>query len=260
MANLAGITQRLRIVLSALTRASAQLPIPIQDSTYYDAVRVGGDGAGVAVACADLFNVLDPCLPDGVVSKPSSLHRFSHLCRDRSADKNACEPDVGRLLYQLVRLIRPACAIEVGVYKGAASCHIAQALKENAMKTQLHLVDISEAFLDITRRQLQAFGLDDYAVFHCADAADITDREELPQAEFIFLDAQNSEKSVERYLNNFLPLVKPGGFLLLHNTILWNGARTNANRLTLDMPGAVLTLATSGGSGISVVRKGGSVA
>lgn len=245
----------MRIISAALTARSSQLPVPIEDSTYYDAVRVSDDGSGVPAANANLFSVLAPYLHDRSLVDENGLARFDHLCRRSPDNKNSCERDVGHLLYRLVRMTRPARVIEVGVYRGAASCFIAEALTMIGAPAEYHLVDLSQAFLDVTRDQLRSFGLADGLAFHCGDAPELASAGRLPAADLVYLDADRSDAAAARHVQAFWSLVKPCGLLILHDSILWNGARRHANQLAGRFPDAVSTLATSGGSGITIARK-----
>jgi predicted O-methyltransferase YrrM len=257
MPSFSGLTHRLRIIVSALFCPSSKLPIPIEDSTYYDTARpLSVDDTTIPMANADFFSVLGGSLLADVDPRNAGLERFGSLCRRGDENKDSSEPDVGRLLYGLVRLAKPTTAIEVGVYRGAASCHIAQALKDNGGKAEYHLVDISASVLKAAKERLEEFRLDTGVIIHCGDGARLAQTRGLPKAEFIFLDADHAHGSVRRDLESFWPLLKEEGFLIIHDSILWNGVRFHVNRLARDLPGRVTTLATSGGSGISIVRRG----
>ena len=75
----------------------------------------------------------------------------------------------------------------------------------------------------------------------------------LPKADIIFIDAGHSYKEVKNDVNQYQPLVSPGGFLILHDTIQQDGPR----RLISDMFDKGLkfcSLATSHGCGITIFR------
>ena len=258
MASLAGVRQRLKILVSALVAPSEKLPVPIEDSTYYDSVRISGVESSLPVANANLFAVLGPGFSAGpsVRGDNSALKRFAFLCRQEGSNKDSCEADVGRLLYGIVRSLRAKVAIEVGVYKGAASCHIAQGLMDNGGDYDYHLVDISQENLDATKVHLRQFSLERFTTFHRADGARLAADGGLPKADFVFLDADHSMKAIGNDIRGFWPLLNETGLLVLHDSVLWNGVRARVNCLARSLPECVITLATSGGSGVSIVRKG----
>ena len=256
MASLAGVAYRLRIILSAVTAPSSRLPIPIENSTYYDAVmRVGRGDSEVPVANAAIISLLLPFVPELELDEGTDVLPFSSLCRDGTHNRDSCEPDVGKLLYQIARLIKPRTVIEVGTFVGAASCHLALALQRNANQAELHLVDISPAYLEEARKNLSNFGLSDQVFFHCGDSAEIARAGNLPNADLVFLDGGHTREAVRRDIESYWPIIRDDGLLLLHDSILWNGVRYHVNKLARILPDSVYTIATSSGSGISIVRK-----
>jgi predicted O-methyltransferase YrrM len=238
--------------LEALTRPSERLPIRAADSTFYDADRVGDSGT-IPLGNAAVFSLLEPLV--GELDSDNETFPFEKLCRAASNNKDSCEPDVGRLLYQLTRFTRPQKLIEVGVFVGAASCHLALAMHRNANGAELHLVDVSSKCLETAGNNLRDFGLCDNVFFHCGHSADVAQTGNLPIADLIFLDGDHRRECVGRDLECYWNLVREGGFLILHDSILWNGVRYYANQLTRALPDSVFTFATSGGSGISIIRK-----
>src|SRR5258708_1895692 len=102
MPSFSGVRYRLRILLAALLEPSARLPIPIEDSTFHDAMRVQKGGATMPVANADVLGFFKSFLPPGSLEESANLIRLEALCRSASANKDSCESDVAHLLYHLV--------------------------------------------------------------------------------------------------------------------------------------------------------------
>ena len=203
----------MRIILTALKAPSSRLPIPIEDSTYYDSVRVRGASASVPVGNADLFSILQPFAASPDIGDDSDVESFSSLCRGGTDNKDACEPDVGKLLYHLVRIVKPKIVIEVGVFQGAASCHLALALQRNANQAELHLVDISPDYLEAARKNLSKFDLTGQVFFHCGDSAELARVGKLPETDMVFLDGDHARKSVGRDIESYWPITRDGGLL-----------------------------------------------
>ena len=84
--------------------------------------------------------------PEAHLRRTMALHPapFSHkelvdLCAEGSF---ACPPEVGRLLYALVRAMRPQVVVEFGMSHGFSTLHIAAALRDNGagrlVTTEMH--------------------------------------------------------------------------------------------------------------------------
>ena len=67
-------------------------------------------------------------------------------------------------------------------------------------------------------------------------------------------DADHRYEPLQNDIRAYWPLVSVGGILAIHDTIMWEGTRLSANGL-FQNGYKVLTLATSGGSGVSLIRK-----
>lgn len=117
------------------------------------------------------------------------------------------------------------------------------------------MVEINEEYLDLTSKNLTKFGIVDGVSGHCGDSLAIAKSGEIPVSQFVLIDADHSLQGVKRDVYAYWPLLSNNGLLILHDSILWNGVRLIAN-LFATSGNPVCTLATSGGSGISIVRKG----
>jgi len=175
------------------------------------------------------------------------------LCRTREDDSQSTEKDVAHLLYDLVRMLRARCVIEVGVYRGAGSLHLAQALADNG-GGELHLVDISAEILAEVEEKIRQAKVPIAIRLHCGNSATVAREERLPVADLIFLDAEHRYEPVQQDIASYWPLVSQGGVLVIHDTIMWEGTRRSANELFAGGH-TVCTLASSQGSGVSMVFK-----
>lgn len=178
---------------------------------------------------------------------------FHTLSRAEDENIESSEPDVIILLYNLVRLLRAKRVIEVGVYRGAGSLHLAQGLADNG-GGELHLVDISLENLADVEKKIQKANLSVVTSVYCGDSAVIAKEGNLPSADLIFLDADHQYGAVKQDIAFYLPLVSENGLLVLHDAVLHNGVRLSSNELFADGY-KLCTIATSGGSGISIVCK-----
>jgi predicted O-methyltransferase YrrM len=76
----------------------------------------------------------------------------------------------------------------------------------------------------------------------------------LPPADLIFMDAEHYYEPIREEIELFWPLVAPGGLMVIHDTILFDGARRRVNELHAAGQ-VVFTVATSLGAGVSILRK-----
>lgn len=178
---------------------------------------------------------------------------FKNLLRLNGKNSSSTARDSAYLLYYLSKIIKARVAIEVGVYRGAGSLHLAQALSENGGK-ELHLIDISADYLDDVQKKLAKNKFKIKIKSHCGFSDDRKILSGLPQADIIFIDADHTYDAVKQDFLNYWPLINEKGVLVLHDTVMWPGTRTFANELfTKGFP--IITLATNGGAGISFIKK-----
>ena len=171
------------------------------------------------------------------------------LCRNRESPLST-EPDAVGLLYHLCRMISARRVIEVGTYKGACSIALAQALQENG-GGEIHCIDISDEYFGSIREEIErAFPLV-RPVFHHGSGLQTARSGALHQADLIFLDADHSYEATFADLDAFFPLLDGNGILAIHDSIMWDGVCL-AIKQYFPVEN-VLTMATSGGSGISLV-------
>lgn len=171
------------------------------------------------------------------------------LCRNAESPLST-EPDAVRLLYNLCRMISARRVIEVGTYKGACSIALAQALQENG-GGEIHCIDISDHYFPAIREEIErAFPLV-RLIFHHGSGLKTASSGILQQADLIFLDADHSYEATFADLEAFYPLLDARGILAIHDSIMWEGVCMAIKRYFPVEN--VLTLATSGGSGISLV-------
>ena len=86
---------------------------------------------------------------------PFSHKELVDLCAEGSF---ACPPEIGRLLYALVRAIRPQIVVEFGMSHGFSTLHIAAALRDNGagklVTTEMHSGKIALARATLEEAEL----------------------------------------------------------------------------------------------------------
>ncbi|PTL81303.1 O-methyltransferase [Vitiosangium sp. GDMCC 1.1324] len=89
---------------------------------------------------------------------PPTLAQMSDLCVDAAMP---VRPEVGRLLYMLVRMLRPTTIVEFGTSFGASLIHLAAAVRDNGVGfvtgSEMNKQKISKAQENIERTGLQEF-------------------------------------------------------------------------------------------------------
>lgn len=130
-------------------------------------------------------------------------------------------PEQGALMQMLVRLTGAKRAIEVGVFTGYSSLAVMLAMPPDG--TMLAL-DVSEEYTAVARRHWQAAGVADRIELVIAPAKATLDerlaRGEAARYDFAFIDADKT--SYLDYYERLLKLVRPGGLIVVDNT-LWSG-------------------------------------
>ena len=124
----------------------------------------------------------------------------------------------GALLTILTRAVGARRALEIGTFTGYSSICIARGLAEGG---SLLCLDVSEEYTAIAREAWAAAEVEDRIALVIAPAlatlATLTESEPL---DLVFLDAD--KENYAAYLDAVVPLMRPGGLLLVDNT-LWSG-------------------------------------
>ena len=138
-------------------------------------------------------------------------------------------PEQGQFMQMLVRLLGVRRAIEVGVFTGYSSLAVALAMPAAG---RLLACDVSEEFTAIARRHWQAAGVASRIELVLAPAKQTLDARlaagESGTYDFAFIDADKTNYLA--YYERLMNLVRPGGLIVVDNT-LWGGEVANpANR------------------------------
>lgn len=130
-------------------------------------------------------------------------------------------PEQAQFMALLVRLMRARKALEVGVYTGYSALCTAQALPPDG---RLVAIDLSEEWTAVARKYWARAGVEDRIDLRIGDArdvlSDLVNDGEAGSFDFAFIDAD--KESYDFYYERALELLRPGGLLLLDNT-LWSG-------------------------------------
>ena len=149
----------------------------------------------------------------------SRLYRDTHL---HLVFPHMCSGHLqGRVLKMLVRMIRPQRVLELGTYSGYSALCMAEGLcDDSCFVDTIEINDEMEAFI---RTHLAASPVGHRVRLHIGRAEEV-----LPTLDGMFdmayIDA--NKRDYVDYYEMVLPRVRPGGFIIVDNT-LWDGKVTD---------------------------------
>ena len=122
----------------------------------------------------------------------------------------------GRVLKMLVEMAKPLKVLEIGTYSGYATLCMAEGLGEGA---ELHTFEIFDENEDFLRQWIGGSAYKDRIHLHIGDALKLVPQMDV-KWDFAYIDADKREYVA--YYEMLLPLMRPGGFIVVDNT-LWYG-------------------------------------
>src|SRR4051812_30805708 len=144
---------------------------------------------------------------------------LERVARETSELPNAAmqsRPDAGALLTLLARMLDARVAIEVGTFTGYGAICIARGLSPDGRLTCL---EVDAEIAEVARRNLNRAGLDERVTVEVGPAADALARlPETPHVDLAYVDADKT--GYPAYYEALVPRLRPGGVLVLDNTLL----------------------------------------
>ena len=122
-------------------------------------------------------------------------------------------PEDGQLLRLFAEAVDAKHVVEIGTSNGYSGIWFCLALRNTGGKLTTHEIDEDRAAL--ARENFKRAGVDDLVTLVMGDAHEEVLKLKGP-IDIVFLDA-DKEGYID-YLNKLLPLVRPGGLILAHNT------------------------------------------
>lgn len=130
-------------------------------------------------------------------------------------------PEQGQFMALLVKLTGARRIIEIGTFTGYSSLCMALAMPDDG---KIVCCDISEEWTQVARRYWHAAGVEHKIDLQLAPAFEtlnlLFDAGQAEAFDIAFLDADKS--NYPAYFENCLALVRPGGLIMVDNT-LWSG-------------------------------------
>lgn len=164
-----------------------------------------------------LYNyALDVSLREDSVLR--ELREVTQTLEDREMQ---ISPEQGQFMALLAKLIDARKLLEVGTFTGYSTLAVAMAIPENA---RIVTCDINKEWTDIARNYWQKAGVNHKINLCLAPATDTLNNLKVQghsnSFDFIFIDADKQNYNL--YYEITLDLLRPGGLLLIDNT-LWFG-------------------------------------
>jgi caffeoyl-CoA O-methyltransferase len=175
---------------------------------------------------SNLQTPIGPELADYIRSvslrEPDLLRRLREETAPRADAGMQLSPEQGQFLGLLVRLMGARRALEVGVFTGLSSLHVALAMPPEG---RLIACDVNAASAAIARRYWREAGVADKIELRLAPAIDTLDallgEGAAGSFDFAFVDAD--KENYGRYYERVLKLLRPGGLAAFDN-VLWHGS------------------------------------
>ena len=139
--------------------------------------------------------------------------------RETSARPNAMmqsRSDQGALLTLLTRMLDAHEALEVGTFTGYGAVCIARGLAPGGKLTCL---EVDAEIAEVARRNLEAARLSDRVEVKVGPAAEALEAiPAVPHIDFVYVDADKD--GYPGYYEQIVPRLRPGGLVVLDNTLL----------------------------------------
>ena len=168
-----------------------------------------------------------PPLPAGP-DEQKILSLLEELARDDNSNLMVPLED-GRLLRMLAESTGARNVVEIGTYNGYSTLWFCLAVRTTGGKITTH--EISSKNIALARQNFKKAGVENLVTIVEGDAHETVTRLKEP-IDILFIDAD--KPGYADYLKKLLPLVRPGGLILAHNT-------TNTGRQMPDYFTAVTT-------------------
>ncbi|MGD8499597.1 MAG: class I SAM-dependent methyltransferase, partial [Phycisphaerales bacterium] len=141
------------------------------------------------------------------------LSVLEDMCRDQHSGILSVPPEDGRVLRLLTEATGAKHVVEIGTSNGYAAIWFCLALRTTGGKLTTYEIDTRRALL--ARENFKRAGVDKLVTLIEGDAHKAVKRLKEP-IDIVFIDADKD--GYLDYLNKLLPLVRPGGLILAHNT------------------------------------------
>lgn len=124
------------------------------------------------------------------------------------------EVEVSELLYSLMLVLKPKLVLETGTHRGVSSTYMAQALEDNKQEGKIITFEIEQQHIQASKRLWQDTGLSHRIESRCEPSLNARFPADT-QFDVLFLDSEPQLRFDE--FIKFWPMLKPGGFIIIHD-------------------------------------------
>ena len=220
-----------------------------------------------------------PDLYDATVMTPKEINPvLTSLRSDKYSYPASVFPQVGELLYSLVKCFHPKFVIETGTFLGYSAICIAQAMEDNK-KGHLHSFDLflpneqyispvtgmtAANMLETVRAHSEKANVSHRITFHKGDSSQqigsvFEGREEC--VDLAFIDGDHTIQGCLKDWHAVDPLMNVGGIVILHDVVPqncgWEGPRHLLDQIAKERADyyQAIELPTPDGYGVAVMQK-----
>lgn len=163
---------------------------------------------------------IDEYITDHTSAEPEHLKElYRHTWLHRLYPQMCSGHVQGRILKMLTAMVNPHYVLELGTFTGYSALCIAEALKPGA---ELHTIEIDDESADSLLKLFDKSPGGEKITLHIGDALEIIPTLDITW-DLVYMDA--NKRHYCEYLEEILPRLKKGGFIIADNT-LWGGKIT----------------------------------
>lgn len=164
------------------------------------------------------FDSLEDYINDHIDAEPDLLKQINREAHVKILHGDMLSGHLqGRMLKMFTQMVQPQKILEIGTFVGYSTLCFAEALSDDA---EIHTIEINDELEDIIRANFAKSQYNDQIKLYIGDAVDVMPQFEPMSFDLVFIDAD--KKKYREYYELILPTVRPGGFIIVDNT-LWYG-------------------------------------
>jgi predicted O-methyltransferase YrrM len=191
-----------------------------------------------------------PPIPSSKQEK-TILSVLEDMCHDQHSGMLSVPPEDGRVLRLLTEAAGAKHVVEIGTSNGYATIWFCLALRTTGGKVTTYEIDAAER-ASLARENFKRAGVDKLVTLVEGNAHKTVTKLKEP-IDIVFIDADKD--GYLDYLNKLLPLVRPGGLILAHNTANVASKMRDYLKAITTNPALETIFLHKDGSGIGVTLK-----
>lgn len=154
------------------------------------------------------------------------------------------EREVGRFYRALVNLLGPETVLETGTNAGYSTYCVAAGLRDLGGDRRVFTLDLGEA-----AHLFRGTEVEHLVTFVAANSLEVdlchlSRTGERPAFDMLFLDSDHSYKTIIGEINRFAPVLRIGGTLILHDSMIFDGIALVVRQLAAEGSFEVVNLLT----------------